>query len=133
MSLFTEVQPKCAHGQPPCAECDRKKALAESRVLVVFAHGHAIALACEPSSVLDFMYDSGNCANQDGFILDKESVDYAPQPDGAYIGRLRIHCDNPDYWTGEQECYPVLSDVRPTTAPEWLAFIDGSWPWEPKP
>ncbi len=104
----------------------------KSRVLVVYAHGQALALVCEPGITLDFIHESDSKANTDGFVLDEAVVDYGIMPDGVYYGVLSLVDDGPGDWPGSREVCPSLSDVRPVTADEWKAHLQGEWPWDPK-
>jgi len=106
------------------------EALTKSRVLVVFAYGAGLALACEDGVALDFIRETGSGASIDGFVLDTGGVDYEPQADGVYIGVLSLVDDGPGDWPGSRECAPTLRDVRPATAAEWTAHLSGEWPWE---
>ena len=108
----------------------RAEALSKSRVLVVFAYGAGLVLACEDGVALDFIRENGSGASIDGFVLDKESVDHGPQADGVYIGVLSLVDDGPGDWPGSRECAPALRDVRPATEAEWTAHLSGEWPWE---
>lgn len=103
-----------------------------SRVLVAFAYGKGMVLACEPGVVLDYIRENGGDADEDGFSLDYEGVDYAPQEPGVYVGVLKVLPAGPGDWPGTQEYMPGLDDVRPATAEEWEAHLRGEWPWEPR-
>jgi hypothetical protein len=101
------------------------------RTLFVLAHGTGAALVCEPGAPLEFLSENGHGANEDGFLLEKEGIDFdAGLPDGVYVGTLSLVDDGPGDWPGSREFCARLDDVRLATADEWKAHLAGQWPWE---
>jgi len=100
-----------------------------SRVLVVFAHGIALVLACEPSVALDFAREDLPHAGEGGFVPAEGS--YKPMPDGIYVGQLSLADDGPGDWPGSHEFSAVIAFFTPATAEQWSQHLAGEWPWEP--
>jgi hypothetical protein len=98
-----------------------------SRALVAFAFQQGFVLLHQLfGGVREYIEDT--CGTSETFDLD--AADFAPQPDGMYIGELRLIDDGPGDWPGSREVCLSLQEVRPITKDEWEAFRDGDWPWE---
>jgi hypothetical protein len=108
---------------------EREMARRTSRVLVVFAHGEAMSLVCEPGLPLECLKEIGEVRGGGIDAFNLYGVDYETRQDGVYYGVLHIVDDGPGDWPGSREVTVCLKDVRPTTVGEWASHRRGEWPW----
>jgi hypothetical protein len=99
------------------------------RALAVFHEGLGRVVLCEDGWPLEEVRGMvPGHAGTDGFSL--EHVDHEPQPDGAYVGVVRLVDDGPSDWPGGREVVPVFAEVRRATKEEWARHLRDEWPWE---
>lgn len=97
------------------------------KALVTVRYGRGYALLFQGGYALKQLLDDVGCTGE-SFPID--ALDYNTPDDGIYICDVKIVDDGPGDWPGSREAIPQLLNFRLATPEEWLAFIDGDWPWE---
>jgi len=110
----------------------KKEERLTSRILVAFAHGHGLALLCEPGIPREFIQESGTSIDHP-FTLEDVYFN-PPSVDGVFFGHLVLYEVGPGDTPGTRECGAEIKNWRPVSNEEWRSCQCGEWPegWRTK-